>query len=76
VLKGLVCSGEDDATYVARGEGFKAQLFVARTAATRLIDDLTNKDSKDCPVAAALTEADKANLLRIKQNAIKEATIA
>jgi uncharacterized protein YjbI with pentapeptide repeats len=26
VLKGLVCSGEDDATYVARGEGFKTQL--------------------------------------------------
>ena len=71
VLKGLVCSGEDDAIYVARGEGFKAQLFVARTAATGLIDDLTNEDSKDCPVSASLTESDKTNLLQIKRDANK-----
>ena len=28
--------------------------------------------SKDCPVSASLTDADKANLLRIKQNAPKK----
>jgi uncharacterized protein YjbI with pentapeptide repeats len=68
VLKGLVCSGNDDARYVARGEGFKAQLFVARAAAINLIDDMINKDSKNCPVAVALTNDDRAKLLAIKQD--------
>ena len=36
-------------------------------AAISLIDDLTDKASKDCPVAAALTDADRAKLLQIKQ---------
>jgi uncharacterized protein YjbI with pentapeptide repeats len=68
VLKGLVCSGADDARYVARGGGFKAQLFVARAAAIDLINDLINRDSKNCPVAAALTDDDRAKLLGIKDD--------
>jgi len=28
--------------------------------------------SKDCPISASLTDADKAKLLRIKQDAIKK----
>ena len=61
VLKGLACSGDDDAIYVVRGEGLQAQLFVAQAAAIDLIDDLMNKESKDCPVSARLTEADRAS---------------
>jgi len=70
-LKELVCSG-DDAIYVVRGAGFQERLKAAGAAASSLIDDLTNKDSKDCPVSASLTDADKAKLLRIKQNATKK----
>jgi hypothetical protein len=36
-----------------------------------MIDDLMNKDSKDCPVAASLTDADRAKLLQIKRDAEK-----
>ena len=68
-LKGLVCSGDKDAIYVLRGAGFQARLVAADTAAPGLIDDLT---SKNCSVAASLTGADRANLLRIKQEAIKK----
>jgi hypothetical protein len=67
VLRGLVCSGGDDAIYISRGAGFLARLNAAGAAAIALIDDLLNKDSADCPVAAALTDADRANLLQIKQ---------
>jgi uncharacterized protein YjbI with pentapeptide repeats len=67
VLKALVCSGEDDAIYAVRGLGFQGRLQAAGTTAFDLIGDLTNKENKDCPVAAALTDADRANLLRIKQ---------
>ncbi len=67
VLKELVCSGGNDTIHVLRGFGFQAQLYYAGTPAFDLIDDLTNKDSKDCPVAASLTGADRANLLQIKQ---------
>ena len=71
-LKDLVCSGGDDAIFVLRGSGFQSGLEdrVGR-AASDLIDDLMNKDSKDCPVAAALTDADRAGLLRIKQRVAK-----
>jgi hypothetical protein len=73
VLKGLICSGGDDAIYVARGEGLQARLFVAGAAAIDLIDDLTNKDSKDCSVSTVLTDADRAALLGIKQKIEKAA---
>lgn len=73
-LRNLVCSGDaDDAIHVVRGPGFRDRLQAAGVAASGLMDDLTNKDSKDCPVAASLTAADRANLLEIKQKAIENA---
>jgi len=70
-LKGLVCSGDDDAIDVLRGLGFQGRLRAAGAAASDLIDDLMSKDSKDCPVAASLTDADRAMLLQNKQAAIR-----
>jgi uncharacterized protein YjbI with pentapeptide repeats len=75
VLKSLVCSGGDDAIHVLRGAGlrsglipgFQIRLQAAGRAAIGLIDDLMNKGSKDCPVAAGLTDADRARLLQVKQ---------
>jgi uncharacterized protein YjbI with pentapeptide repeats len=72
VLKDLVCSSGEDAIYVVRGISrpslpIQDRLEAAGAAARGLIDDLMNKDSKDCPVAAALTDADRAKLLQIKQ---------
>jgi uncharacterized protein YjbI with pentapeptide repeats len=69
-LKTLVCSGGDDAAYVLRGLQSNGQLAAAGPEAPALIDFIM---SKDCPVSASLTDADKANLLRIKQHVIKEA---
>jgi uncharacterized protein YjbI with pentapeptide repeats len=68
-LKAVVCSGGDNAIYVLRGVGFQDRLKAVGGAASDLISDLTNKDSKDCPVAAELTDDDKAALLQIKQEA-------
>jgi uncharacterized protein YjbI with pentapeptide repeats len=67
VLKDLICSGDDNAIYVLRGFAFQDRLKTAGVAATELIDDLMNKDSKNCPVAVALTDDDRARLLQIKQ---------
>jgi hypothetical protein len=57
---------------VVRGDwvfspGAESRLQSPGAAAISLIDDLTDKASKDCPVAAALTDADRAKLLEIKQ---------
>ena len=52
-----------------RGNGFQSRLLAASIDGRKLIDVITNKDGKDCPVPAALTEADKAMLLRVKQEA-------
>jgi uncharacterized protein YjbI with pentapeptide repeats len=71
-LRLLVCSGDDQALYIMRGEGFQQRLQAAGAAASGLIDKLANKDRKDCPVSASLTDADKAKLLSIKQDAIKK----
>jgi hypothetical protein len=67
-LKDLVCLGGDNAIYVLRGGPFHDRLRDAGAAASGLIDDLTNKDSKDCPVAAVLTDVDRAKLLQLKQS--------
>ena len=69
-LKTLVCSGGDDAAYVLRGllDEPAASPQTVREAPA-LVDFIM---SKDCPVSASLTDADKANLLRIKQNALKK----
>ena len=73
-LQALVCSGGDDAVYALRGlEEFpplNRRLADAGPEAPALIDFIM---SKDCPVSAALTDADKARLLQIKRDAIKEA---
>jgi hypothetical protein len=70
-LKELVCSGGDEAVHVVRGIGFRQRLLalarVASAAASDLIDELANKDSKKCLAAAELTDADRANLHRAKQ---------
>ena len=66
-LFSLVCLS-NDAMYVVRGEGFLARLEGAGTAASGLIDDLINTDSKHCPDAPALTSDDRVNLLHIKEN--------
>ena len=68
-LRGLVCSGGDDAIHVVRGEGFQGRLKAAGAAASDLMDDLMNKDSKGCPVSASLTDADRARLLQVKRDA-------
>ena len=59
-LKTLVCSGDDDAAYVLRGLGFQRPPCAAGPEAPALVDFIM---SKDCPVSASLTDADKANLL-------------
>jgi Pentapeptide repeats (8 copies) len=71
-LQSLVCSSEDDALHVVRGVSRSApmqesRLDAAGAAATGLIADLMHKASKDCPVAAALIDADRARLLQIKR---------
>jgi len=72
LLKALVCSGDDNAIYILRGGGFQS-LRDAGAEAVGFIDDITNKDRSDCPVAAALTDADPAWLLQDKQE-IEEPT--
>jgi hypothetical protein len=71
-LKTLVCSGGDDAVYAIRGidSSWNNRIADAGPEAPALIDFIM---SKDCPVSASLTEADRAMLLRIKQDVIKEA---
>ena len=74
-LKTLVCSAGDDATYILRGllrgaRYHESRLEAAGVEAPALVDFIM---SKDCPVSAALTDADKAELLRIRQDALKKA---
>jgi hypothetical protein len=71
VLKDLVCSEGDTAIHVVRGFGFQKRLAAAGPAASGLIDDLINQESKDCPVSAALVATDRAGLLQIKQTTEK-----
>jgi hypothetical protein len=61
---------------VSRAELLKKnRLESAGRAAVSLIDTLIDKDSKDCPVAATLTDADRAKLVEIKRRiAADEAT--
>ncbi|SDR31471.1 Uncharacterized protein YjbI, contains pentapeptide repeats [Rhizobiales bacterium GAS113] len=69
-LRTLVCSGDDDSIYGLRGLLRSRRLAAVGAAAPALIDFIM---SKDCPVSASLTDADKARLLQIKRHAIKEA---
>jgi hypothetical protein len=70
VLRSLVCSGDEDAIYVLRGLGSPLNSVFAQTGAEApaLVGFIMGKD---CPVSAALTDADRARLLQIKQAAEK-----
>ncbi len=70
-LKTLVCSGDENAIFIARGNGFYNRLQAAAltTEGQALIDDLMNKTSTTCPLSALLTDADRAKLLQIKRDA-------
>jgi uncharacterized protein YjbI with pentapeptide repeats len=67
-LRELVCSGDERAVYIVRGAPFRSRLWAGGGTATDLIRDLINKDGKDCSVAAALTDDDRAKLLQTKQH--------
>ena len=73
ILRLLACQSGDAATHVVGGVGFQSrleaagQLTSASSAASALIDDLVNRDSKNCPVAAALTDTNRAMLLQKKK---------
>ena len=75
VLKVLVCSAPY-AVDVLRGllfasrHGSLSRFEATGPNAPKMVDFIM---SKDCPVSASLTEADKARLLQIKRDAIKEA---
>jgi hypothetical protein len=67
VLKDVICSGDDQSVYILRGllGGANTDRIGARLPSSRAA--LIGFMSKDCPVAAALTDDDRANLLQIKQ---------
>jgi hypothetical protein len=70
-LQSVVCANDDNAVHVLRGLWRESIPEPSRLGATdreapRLVNFIM---SKDCPLAAALTEDDKANLLKIKQDA-------
>ena len=69
VLKGLICSRDDNAIYVVRGLLTSRTFSYAALTMPALVDFMM---SKDCPVSASLTEVDKAGLRRTKQEAIKK----
>jgi uncharacterized protein YjbI with pentapeptide repeats len=83
-LKGLACSGDDNAAYVLRrfltpigslkytvhGPIRYVRLDDAGSEAPALIDLIMS--NKDCPVVASLTDADKASLMHVKQAAIEQ----
>jgi uncharacterized protein YjbI with pentapeptide repeats len=86
-LKTLVCSGDVDAIYILRGKEFEKRLAAVGQEAPELVnaimgktkglvDVIMGKANESCPVSASLTEADKAKLLRVKQEATEKATRA
>ncbi len=75
-LKTLVCWGVDDAIYAFHGNGFQDRLGAAGARAPAQVDFIDFIDfimSKDCPVSASLTDADKAKLPQIRKEAAEEA---
>jgi hypothetical protein len=65
-LKRLVCSGDEFAVYIVRGDGFGSRLqdaFIDQ--GDNLFADLMNKDSKDCPVSGSLTDRDRTKLVEL-----------
>ena len=69
-LRGLVCESDANALYILRGiSGKSNRLADTGREASALVEFIM---SKDCPVSAALTDDDKAKLLKIKQDAEKK----
>jgi hypothetical protein len=77
-LKSIVCAGNDDSIFVLRGVSrelagptgpMSGRLAAAGAEAPAFIDFIM---SPACPVSVALTNDDKARLLQIKREAIKE----
>jgi uncharacterized protein YjbI with pentapeptide repeats len=65
-LKTLSCSVDEDALYIVRGLIANGRINDTRAKATGLVEAILKPD---CPVSAALTEADKAALKRIAKEA-------
>ncbi len=68
-LRGLVCANDAKAIHILRGIIKWGRLAKTGQEAPALVDFIM---SKDCPVSAALTEDDKATLLKIKQDTEKK----
>jgi uncharacterized protein YjbI with pentapeptide repeats len=66
-LKNLVCSGDKNAPFVVRGLGANGRLKDTGPFAPALIEKIL---SPECPVSAALTEQDKANLRKLAKEAL------
>ena len=65
-LKTLACSVDEDALYIVRGLIANGRINDTRAKATGLVEAILKPD---CPVSAALTEADKAALKKIAKEA-------
>ncbi|PWB89890.1 hypothetical protein C5688_13705 [Methylocystis sp. MitZ-2018] len=68
-MRQLFCADDEDAIYILRGLPKFSQLpYAPGREEPVLVDAIMDKG---CPVSATLTEADKAKLLQIKQQAEK-----
>jgi uncharacterized protein YjbI with pentapeptide repeats len=65
-LKALACSGDADARYVVRGLDTNGRIKDTGAQAPGLVEAILKPD---CPVSAALTDADKAALNKLKKEA-------
>jgi hypothetical protein len=65
-LRCLACSGDSDAVYIVRGLIANNRINITGPQASGLVEAILKPD---CPVFAALTEADKAALKRIAREA-------
>jgi Pentapeptide repeats (8 copies) len=69
-LKSLACSGDEDALYIVRGLVTNGRIEATVGEAPGLVEAILNpKAAKDCPVSAALTDADKAALNKLAEEA-------
>ncbi len=68
VLRQLVCGADENVIHILRGATRNDRLAATGSEAPALVDAIMS----NCPVSAALSEADKAKLLQIKQDAAKE----
>lgn len=68
-LRMLVCGSDANAIYILRGISKNMRLAATGREGPALIDDILK--GKDCPVSAALTDADKVRLQEIKTEALK-----